>query len=107
MIAGLHRGGAGDTERLSTIANVMLATPMPFVPEEDHGEPVIMGLFAYVGEVDRRAPVIAPFRALAEAARRHGAADAVSEIYFPRARLPSDGGRDQLLPDRLDGETAE
>ena len=30
-------------EELSTIANVMLAPPMPFVPEEAHGKLVIMG----------------------------------------------------------------
>ena len=39
---------------------------MPFVPEEAHGKPVIMGLFAYAGPVDQGDSVIAPFRALAE-----------------------------------------
>jgi FAD/FMN-containing dehydrogenase len=53
-------------EELSTIANVMLAPPMPFIPEDAHGKPVLMGLFAYVGPVDQGDSVIAPFRALAE-----------------------------------------
>jgi FAD/FMN-containing dehydrogenase len=53
-------------EELSTIANVMVAPPMPMIPDEAHGKPVVMGLFAYVGPVDQAEGVIAPFRALAK-----------------------------------------
>ncbi|HLO18411.1 MAG TPA: FAD-binding oxidoreductase, partial [Anaerolineales bacterium] len=34
-------------EELSTIANVMPAPPMPFLPEEVHGKPLIMAMLVY------------------------------------------------------------
>ena len=51
-------------EELSTIANVMLAPPMPFIPEDAHGKPVLLALLAHVGAVDQAERVLAPFRAL-------------------------------------------
>ncbi len=51
---------------LSTIANVMPAPPMPFVPEEWHGKLVVMGLLAYAGPDEAGAKALAPFRELAE-----------------------------------------
>jgi FAD/FMN-containing dehydrogenase len=36
------------------------------IPEEAHGQPVLMGLAAYVGPVDQAEEVFAPFRALAD-----------------------------------------
>ena len=65
-ITGFLEAAKAAPEELSTIANVMLAPPMPMIPEEAHGKPVLMGLFAYVGPVDQAESVIAPFRALAE-----------------------------------------
>jgi len=38
------------SDELSTIANIMPAPPMPFVPTEHHGQLVIMALMAYAGE---------------------------------------------------------
>jgi FAD/FMN-containing dehydrogenase len=52
-------------EELSTIANVMPAPPMPFVPEEHHGKLIVMALMAYAGEPDAGERALAPFRALA------------------------------------------
>jgi FAD/FMN-containing dehydrogenase len=51
-------------EELSTIANIMSAPPMPFLPQEHHGKLVIMALMAYVGDVSSADQVYAPFRAL-------------------------------------------
>ncbi len=53
-------------EELSTIANVMLAPPVPWLPATAHGKLVIMARLVYVGDVETGARVIAPFRALAE-----------------------------------------
>jgi FAD/FMN-containing dehydrogenase len=53
-------------EELSTIANVMPAPPMPFIPSEHHGQLVIMALLCYAGEVEAGERAIVPFRALAE-----------------------------------------
>ncbi|MGH8872338.1 MAG: FAD-binding oxidoreductase, partial [Acidimicrobiia bacterium] len=52
-------------EELSSIANIMPAPPMPFVPEEQHGKPVIFGLIVYAGDPATAESAIAPFRALA------------------------------------------
>jgi FAD/FMN-containing dehydrogenase len=65
-ITGFLEAADAAPEELSTIANVMIAPPMPFVPEEAHGKPVVMGLFAYTGRTDRAEEVLAPFRGLAE-----------------------------------------
>ena len=52
-------------DELSAIANVMNAPPMPFIPAEQHGRPIVMALMAYAGDVDAGERAIAPFRALA------------------------------------------
>jgi FAD/FMN-containing dehydrogenase len=56
----------------------MLAPPLPFVPSEAHGKPVVMGQFAYVGPVDHGETVLAPFRALARPL-----ADLVRPMRYP------------------------
>jgi len=52
-------------EELSGIANVMLAPPMPFLPEEQHGKPVLFGIMVYAGDPAEGEKVLAPFRTLA------------------------------------------
>jgi FAD/FMN-containing dehydrogenase len=66
VITGFLEAAQAAPEELSTIANVMIAPPLPFVPAEAHGTPVVMGRFAYVGPVDHGERVMAPFRALAK-----------------------------------------
>jgi FAD/FMN-containing dehydrogenase len=66
VIAGFLETAAAAPEELSTIASVMLAPPMPFVPEEVHGKPILMGVFAYAGPAAQGEAVLAPFRAIAE-----------------------------------------
>jgi FAD/FMN-containing dehydrogenase len=53
-------------EELSAIANVMTAPPLPFLPPEAHGRPVIFAVIVYAGEVEAGEQAVAPFRALAE-----------------------------------------
>jgi FAD/FMN-containing dehydrogenase len=54
-------------EELSTIANVMVAPPLPFVPAEVHGRLIVMAMLVYAGgDVETGERTIAPFRALAE-----------------------------------------
>jgi FAD/FMN-containing dehydrogenase len=52
-------------DELSAIVNIMVAPPMPFLPAEHHGTPVVMALLACTGPVDAAERAIAPFRALA------------------------------------------
>jgi FAD/FMN-containing dehydrogenase len=65
VITGFLEASKAAPEELSTIGNVMIAPPMPMIPEEAHGKPVLLGLTAYVGPVDEAESVFAPFRALA------------------------------------------
>jgi FAD/FMN-containing dehydrogenase len=52
-------------DELSTIANIMLAPPMPGMPDEHVGQPVIMLLMAHAGPVESGERAVAEFRALA------------------------------------------
>jgi len=65
VIAGFVAEAEAAPEELSTIANIMPAPPLPFVPAEQHGRLVVMALVAYAGEVEAGERAIAPFRALA------------------------------------------
>ena len=64
-IAGFMAAAAEAPEELSTIANVMPCPPMPFVPEEVHGQLIILGLMCFAGDAESGERAIAPFRALA------------------------------------------
>jgi FAD/FMN-containing dehydrogenase len=52
-------------EELSTMANVMPAPPMPFVPEDQHGKLSILALMCFAGDTEAGEKALAPFRALA------------------------------------------
>jgi FAD/FMN-containing dehydrogenase len=78
VITGFLEAADAAPEELSVIANVMLAPPMPFIPEEAHGEPVLLGLMAYVGPREEGEAAVAPFRALGEAY-----ADMVRPLRYP------------------------
>jgi len=65
VIASFVAEADAAPEELSTIANVMTAPPMPFLPAEVHGRLIIMAMLVYAGEVEAGERAIAPFRALA------------------------------------------
>jgi FAD/FMN-containing dehydrogenase len=64
-VAGFIAAAEAAPEELSTIANVMPAPPMPFVPEAQHGKLSIMAMLCYAGDTEAGQRAIAPFRALA------------------------------------------
>jgi FAD/FMN-containing dehydrogenase len=72
-------------EELSTIANVMPAPPMPFVPAEHHGKLVIFAMLCYCGAVEAGDRAVAPFRALATPI-----VDMVKEMRYPEMYPPDD-----------------
>ena len=78
MIAGFVAEAEAAPDELTTIANVMAAPPLPFVPEELHGRPVVMAMMVYAGDVDAGQRAVAPFRALAEPI-----ADLVRPMKYP------------------------
>lgn len=86
-IAGFMAESAASPEELGTIANVMKAPPLPFVPEEAHGKLVIMALMAYAGDIDAGQRAVAPFRALAEPV-----ADMLRPMPYPEVYPPEQEG---------------
>ncbi len=65
VIAAFIAEADAAPEELSTIANVMTAPPMPFLPAEVYGRLVIMVMLVYAGATDAGERAVAPFRSLA------------------------------------------
>jgi FAD/FMN-containing dehydrogenase len=72
-------------DELSTIANVMPAPPMPFVPAEQRGRLVVMGLLCYAGPPEAAEPVLARFRSFATPI-----VDMVRPIPYPEIYPPDE-----------------
>jgi FAD/FMN-containing dehydrogenase len=107
-VAGFIAAAEAAPDELSTIANVMNCPPMPFVPEEIHGQVVILAMLAYAGGADDGDRALAPFRALATPI-----ADLVRPIAYPEIFPPDDPsyhptaiGRTMLM-DRIDRSVAQ
>jgi FAD/FMN-containing dehydrogenase len=87
VIASFIAEAQAAPEELSTIANVMPAPPLPFVPAEQHGRLVIMATLAYAGDVEDGQRAVAPFRALATPL-----ADLVRPMPYPEIYPPEQEG---------------
>jgi len=82
-VAGFIAAAEAAPEELSTIANVMPCPPMPFVPEGQHGKPVILALMTFAGDIDAGERSVAPFRALAKPIVDMLKPRSYSEMYPP------------------------
>ena len=107
-IAGFIAEAEAAPDELSTIANIMPAPPMPFVPAEEHGKLIIFAFMVYAGGIEAGERVIAPFRALAKPI-----ADMVKPMPYPQIYPPDEEeyhptavARTMFL-DRIDKDTAE
>jgi len=85
VIASFIAEAEAAPDELSTIANVMPAPPMPFLPAEYHGKLVIMAILVYAGEAGAGERAIAPFRKLATSL-----ADMVQPMRYPEIYPPDD-----------------
>jgi FAD/FMN-containing dehydrogenase len=63
-LAGLVAEADAAPEELSVIANILLAPPLPFVPPELVGAPLVLALLVHAGALDDGARAVAPLRAL-------------------------------------------
>ena len=108
VIAGFIANAEAAPDELSTIANVMGAPPMPFLPEEYHGKLIIMAMLVYAGNAESGERVIAPFRALAAPI-----ADMVKPMTYPEIYAPEEGeyhpvaASRTMFVDRISRATAE
>ncbi|MGH2418194.1 MAG: FAD-binding oxidoreductase [Candidatus Limnocylindria bacterium] len=84
-VAGFVAAAEAAPDELSTIANVMNAPPMPFLPEEVVGQVVILGMMAFAGDDEAGERALAPFRALATPL-----ADMVKPSPYPEMYPPED-----------------
>jgi FAD/FMN-containing dehydrogenase len=108
VITGLVAAADAADDDLSLIANIMKAPPLPFIPAEQHGTPMVMIQMVYAGDADAGAAAIAPIRALATPL-----ADMVRPIRYPEMYAGAEGpapafaAGTNLLVDELSTETAE
>jgi hypothetical protein len=79
VIRGYLDYAASAPDDLTTIANLMHAPPLPFVPPERVGDLVLMVLVCWTGSLEDGERALAPLRALATPI-----ADLVSPIPYPR-----------------------
>ncbi len=88
VIGGLVAAADAAPEELSLIANVMKAPPMPFIPAERHGKPVVIALMVYAGDAEAGQLALAPIRELATPL-----ADMVRPIRYPEIYEGPEGPR--------------
>jgi FAD/FMN-containing dehydrogenase len=108
VIEGFVRLASEAPDELSTIANIMSAPPMPFLPEEAVGSIVLMGMLAYTGDPESAERVLAPFRALATPMADFVGANPYTTMYPPDDPdyHPTAESRTMFI-DHVDRETAE
>jgi FAD/FMN-containing dehydrogenase len=85
-ITGLLAAADAAPEELSLIANVITAPPLPFIPAEAHGTPVILVPLVYAGDPDAGERALAPIRALASPL-----ADMVRPMRYPEMYAGPEG----------------
>ena len=83
VLSGFLAEADAAPDELTAIVNVMPAPPVPFVPEERHGELVVMALVCYAGSGAEADRALAPFRSLATPI-----ADMVEPIVYPEIYGP-------------------
>jgi len=83
VISGFLAAADEAPDELSTIANVMPAPPLPFLPPDQHGRLVVMAMLSYAGDAEDGARAVAPLRALATPI-----ADMVRPIPYPELFPP-------------------
>lgn len=95
VIAGFVAAAEAAPDELSSIANVMTAPPMPFLPAELHGKLILLAMLVYAGPVEAGQRAVAPFRALATPL-----VDMVRPMRYVEIYPPEEGGYHPLAQGR-------
>ncbi len=99
VVAGFVAAAEAAPDELSAIATVMRAPPMPFLPEELHGQVVFFCMMAFAGAAGDANAALAPFRSLAVPLVDLVGPAPYSSLYAPEepgAPLPSFAVRSRL-----------
>jgi len=64
VLAGYRAACAAAPDELTTLVNLTTAPPVPFLPESEHGTPIIVIGGCWSGDLDAGEAATAPFRAL-------------------------------------------
>jgi FAD binding domain/Berberine and berberine like len=108
VIAAFVAEAQAAPEELSTIANILPAPPLPFVPADQHGRLVIMATLAHAGDLQAGERAVAPFRTLATPI-----ADLVRPMPYPQIYPPEQEGfrptavSRTMLVDAIDRDATE
>ena len=86
-IASFVDAAGSAPEELTAIGNVMTAPPMPFLPEEHVGTPVLFAMVAYAGDLDAGEEAVGTLRAVAEPI-----VDMTKRMPYPEIYLPEEEG---------------
>jgi FAD/FMN-containing dehydrogenase len=87
VIAGFVAEADAAPDGLSTIANVMVAPPLPFFPEVLHGELIVLATMAWTGNEEEGERVISRIRSLAPPLL-----DMIDSIPYPQLFPPEQAG---------------
>jgi FAD/FMN-containing dehydrogenase len=108
VITGLIAAADAAPDDLSIIAKVMKAPPLPFIPPEQHGKPVVMARMVFAGDLTVGEKAIEPIRTLATPI-----ADTVKPIHYPEIYAgpeppaPAFSAGTNLLIDEISNSGAE
>ena len=106
-VAGLVAEAEAAPEDLSVIANVLLAPPLPFVPPELVGNPLLLVLLVHAGPLDEGVRAVAPLRALATPVADFVRAMPFTEMFAAEAPdVPPRSLIRTLFADALDEDAA-
>jgi FAD/FMN-containing dehydrogenase len=105
-IAGFVAAAGAAPEALSTIATVMPAPPLPFVPAERRGERVILANVVHAGGGDAGERAVAPFRALAAPIVDLVGPKRYPEVFPPEGGPALTGTLRTMFVDRIDRDVA-
>jgi FAD/FMN-containing dehydrogenase len=86
-IASFVDAAGAAPEELTAIGNVMTAPPMPFLPEEHVGKPVLFAMVAYTGDLAAGEDAVGALRAVAEPI-----VDMTKRMPYPEIYLPEEEG---------------
>jgi len=93
-------------DELTTVANVMPAPPMPYLPDDVHGQLVVLAILVWAGDVGEGERALAPFRALAAPLADLIHPMPYPELYPPEAPDYHPMAARTIFVDRVDSHTA-